>query len=75
MRAVGGRLTELRAEGHEIETKPLGGGLFRFFLRNGPCQPKPGEPGYLASLVPVASITGRRAKPPTDDTPAPGCLF
>jgi hypothetical protein len=50
MRAVGARLTELRAEGHRIETIREGGGLFRFVLHTGP---RPGQTGYLASLPAV----------------------
>jgi hypothetical protein len=77
MRACGARIPELRAEGYDIsDAINEGGGLFRYVLRTGP---KPGTPGYLASLVPVASITGRaipaRTTTTTDNTPPPGFLF
>jgi hypothetical protein len=76
MRACGARIPELRAEGHDIsDAINEGGGLFRYVLRTGP---KPGEQGYLASLVPVASITGRAIPArttTTDNAPPPGFLF
>jgi len=81
MRAVGGRLTELRAEGHDVETIREGGGLFRFVLHE-PARTagvQPGQPGYLSSLPVVASITGRaipaRAVPADSDPAATGRLF
>ena len=69
MRAVGARLTELRAEGHDIETIREGGGLFRFRLHE-PARVQPGQPGYLASLPAVSSIADNRHE--VDAEPAPG---
>jgi hypothetical protein len=78
MRAVGARLTELRAEGLDIETINEGGGLFRFVLHE-PARhhaPQPGQPGYLASLPILSSIDDNRHKTHTTDAePAEGRLF
>ena len=70
MRAVGARLTELRAEGHDIETIREGGGLFRFRIHE-PARVQPGQPGYLASL-PVAEINGGYVFPPKHLDPSTG---
>jgi hypothetical protein len=73
MRAVGARLTELRAEGHRIDTIREGGGLFRFVLRTGP---KPGEAGYLASLPAIGSIYDNKRETDSDGDPmSDGRLF
>ena len=70
----GARILELRQAGHAIESIHEHDGTWRFVLTTGP---RPGEPGFLASLPVLASITGRAIPAPAtaDDTPAPGCLF
>ena len=73
MRAVGGRLTELRADGYDIETVREGGGLFRFVLHE-PARLQPGMPGYLASLPAVNSIL-KPVRPVLDVPPQVDRLF
>lgn len=60
---AGSRVQELRDEGHVITCTHVEGGLYVYRL-HAESRPRPGEPGYLASLVPTASIAGR-------DIPAP----
>lgn len=72
---AGARVQELRDEGHVITCTHVEGGLYRYVL-HADSRPRPGQPGYLASLVPVASIDPRtRVTPETNDNPRPGHLF
>jgi hypothetical protein len=69
----GARIEELRKAGHAIASIDEGNGCWRFVLTTGP---RPGQPGYLASLPVVASIDRRLVKPTTDTDPAAtGRLF
>ena len=75
----GGRIFELRHEGHDIPEPTIEGpGVYRYILRPATTV-QPGQPGYLASLVPVASIDRGRViptPPPTEHEPAAtGFLF
>jgi hypothetical protein len=74
---AGARVQELRDRGHVIDCVHETGGQWRYILR--PVTPAPGQPGYLASLVPVASIDRGRViptPPPTGHEPAAtGLLF
>jgi hypothetical protein len=65
----GGRIKELRDDGHDIESINEGAGLFRYVLHV-PARIKPGQPGYLASLPVLASITGRPVRPVAPTAPA-----
>lgn len=74
----GGRIFELKKQGHNI-TDPVceGGGVYRYTLQ-APVAPQPGQPGWLASLPVVASIDRRgRVQPtaPPDSAPVIGGLL
>ena len=75
---AGGRVQELRDIGYVIDCDRVQDGLYRYTLRSEPnaTAPKPGTPGWLASLPVIASINPRvRVTPTTDDTPQDGKLF
>lgn len=71
---AGGRVQELRDAGYVITCSHVEGGLYRYTLHAG-SRPRPGEPGFLASLVPVASIQRHVMPVREDETPRDGCLF
>ena len=71
----GGRIFELRHEGYDIPEPTIEApGVYRYVLRGERNDaPKPGTPGYLASIKPVASIEPYGMS--SSDEPVEGRLF
>lgn len=75
------RLNDLKKHhGYDYAREHVGGHVWSYRFTVVPVEPartpRPGEPGYLASLQPVASINPKvRVAPVVDDAPRPGCLF